>query len=619
MSISHREPYARASLEDLFGPDDTPDVEDPRVDEHTLKARKYSSDFVAALKATLKAAGFSDEVLKPFMTVMDAASRADNKRSKRRHFHCADWVMALFHRRGPFPDGLPEDEERRRKASLARFWVRAWEPIHAEQCQTHIGFVLRDPGKIINNKRFTSAYEDRLTDVVSAVLQLARQIRARRVDRFDMAAAEVLEQFKRDFPAYAPEWEPPEPTMRAEVKPKEDDGDPPEIQSFRRAVLRIRKLAAALPEDEAEAMRRNSHKLFDEIWTGQPAEYIPVPPVSYDMDMKNAEWLTEAVRESELRVATSDGKTEKAAENGTYAPDHIDRSVYMNDSDEPDEMRAVEAFERAGAESFLVVLLDETKPKGSPPALVETVDGRSLRKHLPRYLKRNEDRPESLIIRPNCTKRIIHFDDCTPDQLRCLEPHCFLQELTSDGNGQAFIELSDELSDEAFDDIRKRAFAKLNPTGDRKQVNRGSSGSTRWPGSLNRKPSRIKADGTYPHVRVVMTAPGCSVSVADLERDGLLAPEEKKEAEKPPRYTNTKLPDSWPDIHEYLSRTGDRSSPEMSWCMAALRRGWPQHSVEARLKEVGPKAQTRRDGYARRTVAAAASMLARSPEWGASA
>jgi len=328
--------------------------------------------------------------------------------------------------------------------------------------------------------------------------------------------------------------------------------------------------------------------------------------------------ISEAAESGELLAATSDRKPEKAPENDDPTPKKVDKSVHLFASDEPDEIRAIEACEGAGAGSFLVILLDETKPKGSPPALCETVDGKSLRRNLPRYLKRNEDRPESLIIRPNFTNRVIHFDDCTPDQLRTLEPFSFLQELTSDGNGQAFVMLSDGLSDEAFDGVRKRAFTKLNPTGDPKKVNRGSSGSTRWPGSLNKKPARMKPDGTYPRVRAVTTAPGRAVSVVGLERGGLLAPEEKREAVNSPRYTNAKLPDSWPDIGDYLGRSDDRSSPEMSWCMAALRRGWPRHSVEARLKEIGPKAKTRRDGYARRTVEAAASVLARSPERGLS-
>jgi hypothetical protein len=626
----HQTPYERPTFEDIFGPDDTPDAEDLRVDEHTLKARKYSSDHVAAIKATLKAAGFSDEVLKSFMTVMDAASRADNNGSKHRRFHCVDWVMALFHRRGPVPEGLSEDEATRRKASLARSWRRAWEPIHAEQCQTHIGFVIREPGKIINNKRITSAYEDRLTDVVNAVLQRARQIRARRIDRFDVAAAEVLEQFKKDFPVYAPEWKPPEPpvpTEEEESETQEEDDDPPEIQSFRRAVRRIRKLTTELPEDQAEAMRLNLRELIDEEWSGRTSEDRHVRPVFHDVDTKNAEWLTETIRESDLRAAATGGKCENAAENGPHAPNDMDKFVHIIDPEpEPrgqsltEAEAALDAFVSVGARACVAVVVDDALP--FEESLVSndhlTVDG--LRRALPYYLEHNlENETHSLCVRfagkePSWdwygSRRLIQVDDCSAEEYARLLPFSFFAVRTSPSNPrgyQVWMALSDEITDhEEFKKQKRRLYGKLNPQKDPKGANGGAHGSVRWPGSLNHKLTRKYADGESPRVQLLSATPGRITSLAELDAAGLLAPPPKGMTPEEVRELRAKLPSGgWPDINAYLSRAGDRSGPECGWAMAAFKRGFPRHAIIAKLKEVGPKASTREDDYAEQTVTAA--------------
>jgi hypothetical protein len=90
---------------------------------------------------------------------------------------------------------------------------------------------------------------------------------------------------------------------------------------------------------------------------------------------------------------------------------------------------------------------------------------------------------------------------------------------------------------------------------------------------------------------------------------------------EPPRYTSAKLPSQWPDYHELLQRKWldaegrpDRSSADISWSMAALRAGWPQHSVVSELDRLSDKAAGRRDDYAERTVDAAARLLAASPQ-----
>lgn len=642
----------------------TTSLEQPTtLDERTLKARRWTSDFCAAFNATLKAAGFSDDVRKPLMAVMDAAALADNKRTRVRYFPCVDWLMGLYFRRGPIPPDLSEEELARFKHALARSWKRSgWSPLHAEQCRTHLGFIVRRPGQIVNNTRKASVYEDRLTDLVTKVMLRARKLRARRIDRFDRAAVECLEEFRNEYPAYAPDWQPEEKgreertasatskttrrqspstrtrpagqASRAEAATDDNTAEDAQpgpnsaLEAFRLEVKALREQARGLSEDESDALRMRLHTLIEDIWTDAPDDSdgdpnMSVPPVCiYEVDTHQPEARLTASRGGELRAATFSAKRKKAEQNEEISQNDVDNlstshqlptasPTMVTASDESEAELSVTAFASVGAVTFEVTLIDETKPRGAPAALFETVDETGMRKHLPRYLERNRTRPESLTVRPRCLHRIIQVDDCNEDVLRRLEPFCFLQELTSPSNGQSWIALAGEMDDEAYRALRSRLLAKLKPTG----ANGGAYGSTRWPGSLNKKPERCYADGTSPLVRLLIAAPGRTTTPAELERAGLLTPPPRPRAERA-QFSTSKLPDSWPDYDEELRRADrtdtdrpDRSNADIRWSIKALRGGWPRHSTITRLSSVSPKAKTRRDNYAERTVDAAARIL----------
>jgi hypothetical protein len=177
--------------------------------------------------------------------------------------------------------------------------------------------------------------------------------------------------------------------------------------------------------------------------------------------------------------------------------------------------------------------------------------------------------------------------------------------LTSPANGQAWLCLSDEIaSDEDFKTPRTRLLSKLKHTG----ANGGAYGSTRWPGSLNRKPKRRYADGESPRVQLLRLQPGRMVSVAELDAAGVLAPLPPTRTPEQIREIKGRLPKGWPDFDEYLNRhRGDRSRAEFAWSCRALELGWPRYRVEEELSSIGAKARTRtRDNYATETVASAA-------------
>jgi hypothetical protein len=265
-----------------------------------------------------------------------------------------------------------------------------------------------------------------------------------------------------------------------------------------------------------------------------------------------------------------------------------------------------------GAEDVVAVVVDDALPYGENKVDDDHLDVDKFRRALPYYLEHNLDNPtHSLCGRPRGPRRLIQVDDCALEVARLLLPFAFLAVMTSPGNFQVWVALSDAIpDDEEFRAQKRRLYKQLNPKADKKGPNGGAHGSIRWPGTLNRKPKRRYADGESPRVQLVGVTPGRTVSLAELDDAGLLAPPPRCATPEEVRELKVKLPSGgWPDINDYLSRAGDRSGPECGWAMAAFKRGFPRHAIISKLKEIGPKAKTRGDEYAEQTVAAAWNFL----------
>jgi hypothetical protein len=585
-----------------------------KVDPETQTERARISNTFAALNALAGITGMPADVRLAYEALIDAARGADKRESKTRRFISSAWQVECHRTRDFIPPDLPEDEKKRIKASKSRNWRRyGWMPIHKFQRENHLSFFdkeiyQRGEGR---EKRPVAVFHDRLTDLLFQINKRALSFRGTRVDKFNRAAQACLEEFRRSAPAYAAHWSPEDETeeTRPETKKKgtqAESREPAEIRTFRRAIQKIKKATRVqLPEDIAAA-RNVLLAIIDEEWPAESAKDSLPPVLNTYADVANFE---PAKSESSC-PRTFEQDCNFAEENAKKEPDHADVFRLVVEPDGAEALRALEAFESVNADTFEVTLLDETKPKGAPAALFEVVDPISLKKNLPRYLKRNETRPESLIIRVRSEFHLLQLDDCNAEVMRQLAPYCFLQEWTSPYNGQCWMAIADEIDQETFKTQRKRHLDKLKPTG----ANLGPSGSTRWPGSLNRKLKHAQEDGTCPRVTICLVNMGRLTSFAELEEAGLLTPEAPKAAPREVRYTNTRIPDEWPDLSEYMGGAGDRSSPEISWAMAALGKGWPEYAVVDRLKVIGPKAKTRRDKYAENTVARAAQFLASSPD-----
>ena len=453
--------------------------------------------------------------------------------------------------------------------------------------------------------------------------------RSRRVDKFERAFKQCLKEFREQklIPEYAPESRTPkekEACAKAQAEAQKMKQEPTvQVEGIaRRATARAAKVVADLPDDEALAVDIALVEWITDEWkkaTGRVLPFTPGLPV-----LKVADTNFSDVPETASSCASpQEAKGDFGAENEETPSQSTDNMSYETPLGEvleydPDpeprgqslaEAEAVlDAFESVGARDVVAVVVDDALPYGENKVSDDHLNVGKFRRSLPYYLEHNlEHMTHSVCGRPQGERRLIQVDDCNWEVARLLLPFAFLVAMTSPGNYQVWIALSDVISDdEEFKAQKRRLYQRLNPKKDKKGPNGGAHGSIRWPGTLNRKPSRRYADGESPRVQLIGVMLGHTVSLAALDAAGLLEPLPKKATPEKVRELKAKLPSGgWPDVNDYLSRAGDRSGAECSWAMAALKKGFPRHAVIAKLKEVGPKACTRDDDYAEQTVTAA--------------
>ena len=613
-----------------------------QADAFTVKARKKVSALMAAFNSLWHAAGFDDickeagidagELRRMYMTILELAMRAEDHAerdgcapSRVRRFHCPDYAAELCYRR-EFLRGDSEEEKEQRKKALSRAWRERWKrTIHPAQCRSHLPLVERQSGGIFGKRKVATIYTERLADVLAMIVRRADPNRGR-VARYTRAAEVALNHLRQTVEPYAPDFEytperkDPDPLFEEDASEARPINDPPYITLLKRAVKAAKKGAAYATTAEKAARRLEMHEWLDALWPDDDPEPENAHPPSSLVGIK--------VDASKIRTAPPAEVVSKThipeGENCDFPPENSNLSEKKGDvqtplfsgieydpepeprgQSKPDALAALGAFASVGVTDFKIVMVDETKPRGENCALTEDASAEAFAENMARYLERNLSKPESLAVRPTHTRRLIQIDDCNAEVLERLAPFCFLQELTSPANGQAWLCLSDEFADdEDFKTFRTRLLTKHKHTG----ANGGAYGSTRWPGSLNKKPKRRYADGSAPRVQLLRLQPGRTVTIAELDAAGLLAPLPPKKTPKQIKEIKGRLPKGWPDIDEFLSRhRGDRSTAEFAWACRAIELGWPRYSVEDELSRIGAKARTRtRDNYVAETVSNAA-------------
>jgi hypothetical protein len=610
----------------------------------TLEGRAKNGEIAAAFNSLMACSGVDGqdsaaELRRVYFAMLDAARRAEwqAKRDKRqptqaRAFRAASWRIELHIRRETLPDDLTPEEFKRRTSSLARAFRRRWAVVHDFQCRSGFAFIEKVAGDFKEHRREASWFVERVSDLITATVGLTKKKGSTNpVERSMNAAQTALAAFSLQYPAYAPEYQEQADEPAADTTTEEEKPDPlkwiSDLEGGTRKLARIARAQAReheMSEDEETDLRFKLIQAIEDEWGkapppkgGKSPNVYAVPAESIQGGQAKASVGAQAGISAELKneEAKMSSKNEDSGELDRTNLSAIDEAV-----------RAVETWESIGADSFLILMLDETKATTDPArrAYSKVMTGADLKRQMSYFLKRNEARPESLLIRPTIThkhvNRIIHLDDSDLDQHIKMERFCFFQELTSAGNGQAFIALNSALPDEAFDTLRNRLLDGLNPARDKSKVNKGSSGCTRWPGSLNKKPERKAPDGSYPRIQLVAVAPARTVAPLELERAGLLAPAPQPKPKPVAAPVNLNLPGGWPDFQDYLSRKWvqdknrpDRSSAEIAWACAAYRMGWPRPSIIAELGRISLKAQGRRDNYVADTVDAAITFIDSQP------
>jgi hypothetical protein len=505
-------------------------------------------------------------------------------------FEAADEEVGLAARPSdeqPSRDGACKWVQRRRKSFLA------WEK------RKNVAFIECMPGgrDPVTKENFKSRYKVNLLELAEQTVSDAQELSAWRRDprrALELAAQECAD----DTPITPPRKD----RFRA---PRRDDA-----ALIQRNLKTIPTLALQLFEAEHREGQGRTRKAFAKALTRLILDRIPdAPPCAPSSRLStlatkrvdNAEGNTGGAFRARCMLCGESYSGPHACADvwAATAPDPpeneqigVDKFVHP-----PAEIAAVELYESVGAHEFGVTVKDETDGRCD----YDVMTGDGLRASLPGLLERNRAGRESVIVRP-MAERVCFWqvDDAPQETADLLRAVAFGTFETSPGSFQSWIAVGDELEKEELDAARARFLEVVKRTGG----NGGSHGAVRWPGTLNRK------HDPAPLVRTVHANPGRTVTIAELEEWGLLAPvpEEKPQAKSNVVPLNPgERP--WPSYDKALagapakqSGGADRSAADFSFALLSFLRGKGRAEVRARLLEVSESAREKTSHYLERTL-----------------
>lgn len=468
----------------------------------------------------------------------------------------------------------------------ARKWVQRWRKALIEwQHNKDLALIECSPGgQAPDGTRYPSRYKVNLLALAAATVERARvsEFWRRNPQRALMVAAEeIIED--------APVTDPYKPRFRA---PRRDD---------EALLTRNPKHAMTLL---LEVVRVKTERGDDDV-----AEWFD----GYMEQVKQAAFVhirQENVHIREEKQWTKFSGNDAVESQGGDAAARVIREVEQG---VVDSCVAVEAVAGVGAENFLVTMKDEQSGK---PTTVDNVSLAELVRKLPDYMERNAGGRESFIVRPEGAA-LIQVDDCTANERDLLAPVSFMVAETSENNFQAWLALTIETSDDERKRIRERLFtgALLGTP-----ANVGAGNAMRWIGSLNCKPERRRADGSFPRVRLISSSFGRFTTETELESYGLLAPnappcdsfslaKRKIAVDKDVHRTPPSYERCLQGVKLKENGKPDRSDADLLFAVTCFDWGFSFDETVALLKTVSAKAKARRDDYAERTVKLAMSKV----------
>lgn len=517
------------------------------------------SDVSEAIGAVLRAAGFQEDHAR---TILAALAEAEGRTGEFRTYSAA-LGSRLKNNLDPFAEG---DQLKERGKADSQRWRRAMNRLNKDQAASELYFVtFTSGGSDRSGRNFPSKMTVDVETFVNTV-RLARNrddYETRRKFAFEEAAKSVLQtKSKRVVNRLPPR--------------KLSDQD--KLERLQTTLINSARNLAKIAVAQNRDLETLENLVLDRI---RLAFHQETAGLQIETPQETAEADTLSLEE----VSTLSDQTEQPAvlleERGT-AGGRVQAQTTL------------EAFESVGATAYDVTLRDELS---GGAANFETFDALSLKGQLPALVKRTEQRAESLIIRPR-GGALIQLDDCSPELAERLEPVVFMTFETSPDNYQAWLALPEETSEAELKAVRSRLLATLKGTG----ANGGAFGAMRWPGSINRKPSR---NGF--RVRLHRLWPEAYCTVAELEAAGLLAPlAPEPQPEKPKGFRLRLGGRAFPSYDRCLAeKDGDRSSADASFLRLCYMRGFSMAEAIAELERVSERAQEeRRRGrrnYANRT------------------
>jgi hypothetical protein len=263
----------------------------------------------------------------------------------------------------------------------------------------------------------------------------------------------------------------------------------------------------------------------------------------------------------------------------------------------------LDLFQGLGVQSFSLTLTDDT---GRKVAFRRNESVELLRSELPCLLFTACEKRLNVIVRPIAAHRLsfIQLDDLSASQLDRVRAFSFLVLETSPENFQAWVAVTDA-SPETIRRVKKAAGADLN-----------ASGATRLAGSYNFK---SKYAPNYPRVRLHSIAPLHVVTVGELNRAGLIAPDEQTPCAPRHAPTHRRRHRSlvWPSYARCLADAPsarnhegkDRSAADFNFCLISIDRGWSVEATAIQLMADSEKAKSVGYNYALFTAKRAASVV----------
>lgn len=263
----------------------------------------------------------------------------------------------------------------------------------------------------------------------------------------------------------------------------------------------------------------------------------------------------------------------------------------------------LDLFECLGVRSINLTVTNEA---GRKVAFKRYRAVESLRTALHGLLLASFEQRLNVIVRPLAPRALslIQLDDLTSSQVDRVRALSFLVLETSPGNYQTWLAAQGGYADTARR-VKKAAGADPN-----------ASGATRLAGSYNFK---TKYAPDYPRVLLHAVAPRRVVTIEELQRSGLNAPEEFRCYT--PRHAPAFQPKhrflEWPSYSRCLTDAPfaknhdgkDRSAADFEFCLISIDRGWSIEAFASQLMHESEKARSVGLRYALFTAKRAASVV----------